>query len=94
MCTVVINATIKTEAAKGTYRKALATSRTVGLTAFGVDALRRRQRVGTDNELDAVFTTRNGTWHQVNNIERRWRQVRTEAGLDWVTPDAFRSPSL
>lgn len=92
--TVEINATIKTETAKGTYRKALPTSRSVGLTAFGMDVLRRRHDSEVRNELDAVFATRNGTWHQVNNVERRWRQVRSEAGLDWVTPDAFRSPSL
>jgi hypothetical protein len=30
------------------------------------------------------------TWQQVNNVERRWRQIRREAGLEWVTPDAFR----
>lgn len=92
--TVVINATIKTESAKGTYRKTISASRTVGLTAFGVEVLQRRHRSGIRNDLDAVFATRNGTWQQVNNVERRWRQVRSEAGLEWVTPNAFRSPSL
>ena len=43
-----------------------------------------------DAHTDAVFPTRNGTWHQVNNVERRWRQIRKAAGLDWVKPDAFR----
>jgi hypothetical protein len=42
------------------------------------------------NLLDAVFPTRNATWQQVNNVERRWRQIRREAGLDWITPDLFR----
>ncbi|MCX6397443.1 MAG: tyrosine-type recombinase/integrase [Propionibacteriales bacterium] len=88
---VVINATIKTETAKGTYRKTLPTSRTLGLTTFGVEVLRRREQHGRRNELDAVFATRNDTWHQVNNVERRWRQIRAEAGLEWVTPDAFRA---
>ena len=88
---VVINATIKTETAKGTYRKALPTSRTLGLTGFGVEVLQRREQFGTRNELDAVFATRNGTWHQVNNVERRWRQIRADAGLGWVTPHAFRA---
>jgi integrase len=51
--------------------------------------LRRRQ--GTrENPNDAVFPTRNGTWQQVNNVERRWRQIRKDTGLDWVTPHTFR----
>jgi integrase len=37
-----------------------------------------------------VFATRNGTWHQVANIERRWRQARNDTGLEWVTPHTFR----
>lgn len=90
---VVITGTIKTETAKGTYRKALATSRMVVLPAFAIDVLRTRLQSSGGNELDAVFTTRNRTWHQVNNVERRWRQVRAEAGLDWVTPNDFRSPT-
>ena len=42
------------------------------------------------NPNDAVFATRNGTWHQVVNVERRWRQIRKDTGLDWVTPHTFR----
>jgi integrase len=42
------------------------------------------------NQFDAVFPARNSTWQQVNNVERRWRQIRREAGLDWITPDDFR----
>lgn len=34
--------------------------------------------------------TRKGTWQQVNNVERRWRQIRQDTGLDWVTPHTFR----
>lgn len=89
--TVEINGTIKTETAKGTYRKPLATPRTVGLTALAIDVLCRRQQSGGRNGVDAIFATRNGTWHQVNNVERRWRQVRTEAELEWMTPHAFRA---
>jgi integrase len=85
-----INATIKTETGKGTYRKSLAKSRTIELPGFAVAALRRRQCRSRDPLVDALFPTRNGTWQQVNNVERRWRQIRTEAGLDWVKPEAFR----
>lgn len=85
-----IDATIKTETGKGTYRKPLAKSRTIELPGFAVAALRRRQCRSRDPLVEALFPTRNGTWQQVNNVERRWRQIRTEAGLDWVKPEAFR----
>lgn len=91
---VRINATIKTETGKGTYRKTHSSPRTVELGMFALDVLRRRQQYGRQNAIEAVFATRNGTWHQVNNVERRWRQVRAEAGLDWVTPNDFRSRAL
>ncbi|MGI8899619.1 MAG: tyrosine-type recombinase/integrase, partial [Nocardioides sp.] len=41
-------------------------------------------------DQNAVFATRNGTWHQVVNIERRWRQIRKDTGYEWVTPHTFR----
>ena len=87
---LAINATIKTEPGRGTYRKPLAGSRIVALPEFALAVLRGRRGVLRDADVDAVFPTRNGTWQQVNNVERRWRQIRTEAGLEWVTPNAFR----
>ena len=45
-----------------------------------------RREFGTPTEHDAIFATRNGTWHQVVNIERRWRQIRKDTGYEWVTP--------
>jgi integrase len=50
----------------------------------------RAPGVATPNENDAVFATRNGTWHQVVNVERRWRQIRKDTGYEWVTPHTFR----
>jgi integrase len=88
--TVEINATIKTEPGKGTYRKVLARPRTVDLPEYPTLLLGRRRGTMPANLLDAVFPTRNGTWQQVNNVERRWRHIRREAGLDWITPDHFR----
>ncbi|WP_211754464.1 tyrosine-type recombinase/integrase [Nocardioides gansuensis] len=41
-------------------------------------------------EHHAVFLTRNGTWHPVDNIEHRWRSVQADTGYDWVTPHTFR----
>jgi integrase len=87
---VDINATIKTEPGAGTYRKASARPRLVALPEEAALILKARRRLSPDNFLDAVFPTRNVTWQQVNNVERRWRQIRREAGLEWVTPDAFR----
>jgi integrase len=88
--TVAINATIKTESENGTYRKSLARPRTVELLEFALLVLDRRRHALSGNLIDAVFPTRNETWQQVNNVERRWRQIRREAGLEWITPEAFR----
>ena len=87
---VEISATVKTATGMGTYRKPLASSRIVELPEFAVVVLRRRQPGSHGDYIDAVFPTRNGTWQQVNNVERRWRQIRKDAGLEWVTPQAFR----
>jgi integrase len=88
--TVEINGTIKTESGRGTYRKAISRPRTLELPEYTTLLLGRRRRTKPDNLLDAVFPTRNATWQQVNNVERRWRQIRQDAGLDWITPDLFR----
>lgn len=87
---IEVNATIKTESGIGTYRKALARPRLIALPEPAAVILQRRCRTSPDNLLDAVFPTRNMTWQQVNNVERRWRQIRRETGLEWVTPDHFR----
>lgn len=87
---VEINATIKTESGVGTHRKPLTRPRLVALPEAAALVLQTRRRSTPDNFLDAVFPTRNVTWQQVNNVERRWRQIRREADLEWVTPDLFR----
>ncbi len=91
---LTINGTIKTAPGKGTYRKASPKSdssvRTVVLPDFATVVLERRRAAGRESPNDAVFPTRNGTWQQVNNVERRWRQIRKDTGLDWVTPHTFR----
>lgn len=91
---LTINGTVKTERGRGTYRKTSpksdASVRTVVLPDFAIAVLRRRQAAARENANDAVFPTRNGTWQQVNNVERRWRQIREDTGLEWVTPHTFR----
>lgn len=92
--TVSISGTIKTETGKGTYRKPKpksdASKRTIALPPFAVDVLMRRRIEQRPNHYNAVFATRNGTWHQVGNIERRWRTIRADTGFDSVTPHTFR----
>lgn len=92
--TVSISGTIKTETGKGTYRKPKpksdASKRTIALPPFAVDVLMRRRIEQRPNHYNAVFATRNGTWHQVGNIERRWRTIRADTGFEWVTPHTFR----
>ena len=60
------------------------------LPGFAAELLRVRREFATPNEHDAVFATRNGTWHQVVNVERRWGQIRKDTGYEWVTPHTFR----
>lgn len=88
--TLELNATIKTESGKGTYRKSLSRPRLVALPEFAAFVLDRRRSRLPGNVIDAVFPTRNGTWQQVNNVERRWRQIRNEADMEWVVPHMFR----
>jgi integrase len=61
----------------------------VALPRFAIEVLERR-RSDESNPLDAVFVTRKGTWYQVNNVERRWREIRTGTELEWVAPHHFR----
>jgi integrase len=56
--------------------------RTVVLPDFAAVVLKRRHAAARENPNDAVLPTRNGTWRQVNNVERRWRQIRKDTGLD------------
>ncbi|GAA5122732.1 tyrosine-type recombinase/integrase [Alloalcanivorax gelatiniphagus] len=92
--TATVSGTIKTETGKGTYRKSKpksdASQRTIALPPFAVDVLLRRRAEQPANRHNAVFATRNGTWHQVGNVERRWRAIRSDTGFDWVTPHTFR----
>ena len=64
--------------------------RTLALPPFAVALLRRRRQERVESDLDAVFATRRGTWHQVTDVERRWREVRAGTGFEWVTPHTFR----
>lgn len=92
--TVLITGTIKTETGRGTYRKpspkTAAGVRRIVLPPFAVEVLLRRGVNQPANDIDAVFATRNGTWFQTSGINRRWRTIRQDTGLEWVTPHTFR----
>jgi integrase len=72
------------------WTKSEAGFRIVVLPRFAVTVLARRQKARTDNDHDAVFCTRNGTWLAPNNVRRQWRQARADTGLEWVVPHTFR----
>lgn len=92
--TVTISGTVKSEPGKGTYRKPSPKTdsglRTIMIPGFAVAVLQRRWSSGEHDPGAPVIPTRNGTWHQVTNVERRWRQIRKDTGLEWVTPHTFR----
>lgn len=55
-----------------------------------LDGTHAAQTSDKPNPYGAVFPTRTGTWQQVTNVERRWRQIRQDTRFDWVTPHVFR----
>ena len=89
-----MSGTIKTETGEGTYRKPTpksnASRRTVVLPRFAAELLGAHREFATPSENHAVLATRNGTWHQVVNIERRWRQIRKDTDFEWVNLHTFR----
>jgi integrase len=69
--------------------------RTVILPSFVTDVFWRRYNdrehpVRGHRVIDAVFKSRNNTWLSPYNVGRQWREVRKQAGLDWVTMHIFR----
>lgn len=92
--TVRICGTITYESGKGNLRvertKTSAGDRILYLPAFVADMLRQRHENRPPNSLDAVFATRNGTWHSVSNMGTRWRKIRKGAAIDHISFHAFR----
>jgi len=93
--TVRICGTIVSPAGKPTYRqahpKAQKSTRVVSVPSFAAEVIRQRLVVvGPEAPEHLLFFTRNGTPLTTNNIRRRLRAVLSEAGIDAVTPHAFR----
>jgi integrase len=91
---LTISGTLVYVKGKGVFRqdwtKSEAGYRTVVLPGFAVGMLLARKLTAAENDNDAVFASRNGTWLQPNNVRRQWRQARADTDLTWVTPHTFR----
>jgi integrase len=78
------------------YGKTDAAIRPIALPDWAAPLLRRRKVAQTPNDLDAVFITRNETWHYPTNIQGRLRHIRLLDDyadltfLQGVTPHSFR----
>ncbi len=72
------------------WTKSDAGFRKVVLPRFAVGMLIARKLNAADNPHDAIFASRRGTWLSPQNVRRQWRQARSDAGLEWVTPHTFR----
>lgn len=73
------------------YPKTHSSQRSIALPQFTVRAIREFLKAHprtTDDEL--LFQTRNGTPHTTNNIRRRLSAILDGAGIEGVTPHAFR----
>lgn len=93
--TVRICGTIVSPAGKPTYRqphpKTQKSARVVSVPSFAAEVIRERLVVvGQEDPEHLLFFTRNGTPLTTNNIRRRLRAVLADAGIEGVTPHAFR----
>ncbi|GAB2448408.1 tyrosine-type recombinase/integrase [Nocardioides hungaricus] len=93
--TVRICGTIVSPAGKPTYRqphpKTQKSTRVVSVPSFVAEVIRERLVVvGQEDPEHLLFFTRNGTPLTTNNIRRRLRAVLADAGIEGVTPHAFR----
>lgn len=92
---VRICGTIVSPAGKPTRRqshpKTQKSTRVVSVPSFTAEVIRQRLvSLADEPEEHLLFVTRNGTPHTTNNIRRRLRSVLGDAGIEGVTPHAFR----
>ncbi|QBR91880.1 tyrosine-type recombinase/integrase [Nocardioides euryhalodurans] len=93
--TVRICGTIVSPAGKPTYRqphpKTQKSTRVVSVPSFVAEVIRQRLvLIGHEDPEHLLFFTRNETPLTTNNVRRRLRAVLSDAGIEGVTPHAFR----
>ncbi len=72
------------------HPKTEASQRRVAIPSFAAEALRQRLAVVGSGEEQLLFQTRNGTPLTPNNVRRQLRSVLEAAGIEGITPHAFR----
>lgn len=78
-------------ASRQDHPKTARSVRTVAIPSFTAEAVRRQLTAMTDRSPDALlFGTRNGTPATTANLRRQLREVVALAGIEGVTPHAFR----
>lgn len=93
---LMVNGQITSKGKRVDYGKTDAAIRPIALPDWAAALLRRRKVAQPPNDLDAVFITRNGTWHYPTNIQRRLHHIRNLeeyagiAALRDVSPHSFR----
>lgn len=93
---LMVNGQITSKGKRVDYGKTDAAIRPIALPDWAAALLRRRKVAQPPNDLDAVFITRNGTWHYTTNIQGRLRHIRhlvdyqDIAALRDVSPHSFR----
>lgn len=93
---LMVNGQITSKGKRVDYGKSDAAIRPIALPDWAAALLRRRKVAQKPNDLDAVFVTRNGTWHYPANIQGRLRHIRLLGDyadltvLQGVTPHSFR----
>lgn len=93
---LMVNGQITSKGKRVTYGKTHAAIRPIALPDWAVAILRRRKLEQPPNDIDAVFASRNGTWHFPGNVQSRLWHIRQLdeyadiAALSDVSPHSFR----
>lgn len=91
---IVVSGTVVRVKGKGLTRQAHPKTssgfRRLILPAFVVETLFRRQVEAQPNPWNVVFPSAAGTLRDPHNVRRQWRDARTAAGFEWVSPHTFR----
>lgn len=93
---LMVNGQITSKGRRVDYGKTHAAIRPIALPDWAVALLRRRKVAQPPNDLDAVFASRNGTWHFPGNVQSRLWHIRNLkeyadiAALRDVSPHSFR----